>query len=80
MPRAYRPRPTAGVGIAPRSPGFVYDKRVLGNGSLFGLPLFGSSFEPWVVMVLPPGGFLMLGLILLLFSFRLQRRAAATNR
>jgi Na+-translocating ferredoxin:NAD+ oxidoreductase subunit E len=57
-------------------------REVLGNGSLFGIALFGPSFEPWVVMVLPPGGFLMLGLILLLFSYRLrrqQRRAAATK-
>ncbi|MCB9886638.1 MAG: electron transport complex subunit E [Planctomycetes bacterium] len=52
-------------------------REVLGNGSLFGIDLFGPAFEPWVVMVLPPGGFLMLGLILLLFSWRLQRRAAA---
>ena len=57
-------------------------REVLGNGSLFGVALFGPSFEPWVVMVLPPGGFLMLGLILLMFSYRLQRqqrRAAATK-
>ncbi|MEZ5963164.1 MAG: electron transport complex subunit E [Planctomycetota bacterium] len=49
-------------------------REVLGNGSLFGVSLFGKSFEPWVVMVLPPGGFLMLGVILLLFSYRLQRK------
>jgi len=55
-------------------------REVLGSGSLFGFSLFGPSFEPWVIMILPPGGFLMLGLLLLLFSFRLQRkqrRAAA---
>jgi electron transport complex protein RnfE len=43
-------------------------REVLGNGSLFGVSLFGPSFEPWVIMILPPGGFLMLGLILLLFN------------
>jgi Na+-translocating ferredoxin:NAD+ oxidoreductase subunit E len=40
-------------------------REILGNGSFFGVDLFGPSFEPWVVMILPPGGFIMLGLILL---------------
>ncbi|MCK5619305.1 MAG: electron transport complex subunit RsxE, partial [Candidatus Krumholzibacteria bacterium] len=29
-------------------------REVLGSGSLFGVPLFGDSFEPWVIMILPP--------------------------
>ncbi|MBL8733314.1 MAG: electron transport complex subunit E [Planctomycetes bacterium] len=51
-------------------------REVLGNGSLFGFDLFGPSFEPWVVMVLPPGGFLVLGVILLLFSVFGTRKAS----
>lgn len=51
-------------------------REVLGNGSLFGVALFGPQFEPWVVMILPPGGFLMLGGILLLCSVFAARRAA----
>ena len=57
-------------------------REVLGNGSLFGVALLGPSFEPWVVMILPPGGFLMLGLILLVFAnarARRDRRAAAKD-
>jgi electron transport complex protein RnfE len=55
-------------------------REILGNGSLFGVALFGASFEPWVVMIMPPGGFLMMAVWLLLFSWRAQRRqrAAAT--
>jgi electron transport complex protein RnfE len=51
-------------------------REVLGNGSLFGFDLFGPHFEPWVVMVLPPGGFLVLGLVLLAVNFgkRVQER------
>jgi electron transport complex protein RnfE len=49
-------------------------REILGSGSLFGYSLFGPSFEPWVVMILPPGGFIMLGLILLVFSALKQRR------
>ena len=44
-------------------------REILSNGSLFGISLFGSHFEPWVVMILPPGGFLTLGLLLLFFNW-----------
>jgi electron transport complex protein RnfE len=51
-------------------------REILGSGSLFNQPLFGDRFEPWVIMVLPPGGFLMLGFILLFFNWLQQRRLA----
>ena len=44
-------------------------REILGSGALFGVNLFGSNFEPWVIMILPPGGFLTLGLILLFFNW-----------
>ncbi|MCA9672920.1 MAG: electron transport complex subunit RsxE [Myxococcales bacterium] len=50
-------------------------REVLGSGSLFGFSLFGPRFEPWVVMILPPGGFIMLGLLLLVFGWAKERRA-----
>jgi electron transport complex protein RnfE len=49
-------------------------REILGSGSLFGLALFGDHFEPWVVMILPPGGFFVLGLLLLLFNALAERR------
>jgi len=36
--------------------------------------LFGPSFEPWIVMILPPGGFLSLGFLLLFFNWLKQRQ------
>ena len=51
-------------------------REILGNGSLFGVDLFGANFEPWVIMILPPGGFLMLGMILLFFNWMQQRKLA----
>ena len=54
-------------------------REILGYGSLFGIPLFGSSFEPWVVMILPPGGFLMLGMILMLFNALGERQRRINN-
>jgi electron transport complex protein RnfE len=49
-------------------------REILGNGSLFGISLFGPSFQPWVVMVLPPGGFFVLGSWLLFFSWLARRK------
>jgi electron transport complex protein RnfE len=49
-------------------------REILGAGSLFGFPLFAENFQPWVVMILPPGGFFVLGSWLLLFNWYRQRR------
>jgi electron transport complex protein RnfE len=49
-------------------------RELLGSGSLFGVPVLGDQFEPWVVMLLPPGGFFVLGGWLLLFGWLAERR------
>ncbi len=49
-------------------------REVLGSGSFLGRSLFGPNFEPWVVFVLPPGGFLTIGFILLGLSWIERRR------
>ncbi|MCK5717997.1 MAG: electron transport complex subunit E [Thiomargarita sp.] len=54
-------------------------REILGNGSLFGFSLFGPHFEPWVVMLLPPGGFIMLGLILLFFNWLAEKKERLVN-
>jgi electron transport complex protein RnfE len=48
-------------------------REILGAGKLFGFSLFGPDFQPWVVMVLPPGGFFVLGGWLLLFNWWRKR-------
>ena len=50
-------------------------REVLGNGSILGFPIFGENFEPWIVMILPPGGFLTLGFILLGLNWWQRRQA-----
>jgi electron transport complex protein RnfE len=50
-------------------------REVLGSGSLLGYPLFGPAYQPWVVMILPPGGFLTLGALLLGLAWWQERRA-----
>jgi electron transport complex protein RnfE len=44
-------------------------RELLGSGTLLGFPVFGASFQPWVIMLLPPGGFFVLGAWLLLFNW-----------
>ena len=40
-------------------------RELLGRGSLLGVDILGPRWEPWVFMVLPPGGFFTLGLLLI---------------
>jgi Na+-translocating ferredoxin:NAD+ oxidoreductase subunit E len=63
-----------GFTIALLSLGIV--RELLGNGSLLGYSIFGEAFQPWVVMILPPGGFFVLGAWLLLFNWIKERNAA----
>ena len=39
-------------------------REVLGNGSFYGIDLFGPSFQPFIFMVEAPGAFVGLGLML----------------
>jgi len=54
-------------------------REILGSGTLFGVDLFGPSFEPWVIMILPPGGFITLGLLLGVFAVVKERRLRASQ-
>lgn len=44
-------------------------REVIGSGSFLGTELFGPSYQPWTVMVLPPGGFFAIGFILLVLGW-----------
>jgi len=39
-------------------------RELLGTGMLFGFPILPESWPDWVIMVLPPGAFITLGLLL----------------
>ncbi|MFD2110530.1 electron transport complex subunit RsxE [Thiorhodococcus fuscus] len=49
-------------------------REILGNGTILGIHLFSPDFQPWVVMILPPGGFFVLGAWLLLFNWLRLRK------
>ena len=50
-------------------------REILGSGSLFGVHLFHEGFQPWVIMVLPGGGFFTLAAWLLVFEAASRYRA-----
>ena len=51
-------------------------REVLGSGTFLGVRVMSANFEPWVIMVLPPGGFLTLGMLLLGLAWWKDRRTA----
>jgi len=48
-------------------------RELLGSGSLLGVSVLPAGFEPWVVMVLPPGGFFTISFLLLGMNAWTQR-------
>lgn len=39
-------------------------RELIGNGSVFGFNLLGAGYEPMLLAILPPGGFIVFGLLL----------------
>lgn len=58
-------------------------RELLGNGTLFGMQIFGASFQPMLLLILPAGGFivfgLMLGAINVITAKLEKRKEAASN-
>ncbi|MBL8177623.1 MAG: electron transport complex subunit E [Bryobacterales bacterium] len=49
-------------------------REILGAGTLFGVSLFGPNFQPWVLFLLPSGGFFTLAGWLLIFTWWKERK------
>lgn len=57
-------------------------REILGAGTFAGISLFGSSFQPVSVMILPPGAFLTLGCLLAIINIiaaAKKKRSANTD-
>jgi electron transport complex protein RnfE len=50
-------------------------REILGSSSLFGITVMPEVFDPWMVMILPPGAFLGLGILIGITNWINQRRA-----
>ncbi|WP_026893759.1 electron transport complex subunit RsxE [Clostridiisalibacter paucivorans] len=49
-------------------------RELLGAGSIFGFQLLGEAFKPAIIMILPPGAFLALGLLIGLYNWTKLRK------
>ena len=52
-------------------------REILGSGTLFGLTVMPEAFDPWMVMILPPGAFLGLGFFIAITNWINDRRSKA---
>lgn len=50
-------------------------REVFGAGTFFGMPIFGEAFEPALILILPPGGFLVFGLTIALVNKLTAKKA-----
>lgn len=52
-------------------------RELLGSGSLFGYEILGNWFRHWVIMILPPGAFLTLGILIGIINtfFKKEKRS-----
>ncbi len=55
-------------------------REVLGNGTWMGIPLFGTDFEPVLALILSPGAFLTIGLLIALLNAMENFRSAQRHK
>lgn len=53
-------------------------RELLGDGKLLGFPIFGPGFEPVLMMILAPGAFITMGLLLAGFNYIDMKREGKT--
>ena len=49
-------------------------REVIGGGTLLGFSLFGASYHPAIVFILPPGAFIALGFLIMAYRIYESRR------
>lgn len=49
-------------------------REILGNGTIFSLPVMPSAYQPALLFILAPGGFITLGILLALFKYAQIRK------
>ena len=51
-------------------------REIIGAGTVFGIPLFGANYQPALIMILPPGAFITLGLVLAYLNYNQEKKAS----
>lgn len=55
-------------------------RELLGNGSLLGIPVFGTGYNPALIFILPPGAFLVLGILIAVINMIRDRKKEAGSK
>ena len=55
-------------------------REILGAGTFFGFSLLGEAFKPMAIMILPPGAFITLGLIVMVINIITEKRKKGADR
>jgi len=53
-------------------------REILGNETFLGTPVFGESFIPATLLILPPGAFIVLGILIAVINALTQKRKGGT--
>lgn len=62
-----------GVGFTAALLAMSIIRELLGAGSIFGIEIFGAQFDHMLIMLLPPGGFFVFGMLIALSNLLAQR-------
>jgi len=68
-----------GLGFALGICSLAFVRELLGFGSLFGYAVLPASFPKWVIMAMPPGAFLTLGVLIGFVNWLGQRRDSGSG-
>jgi len=68
----------AGFCLAMVSVGII--RELLGNGTLMGIQVLGSWYNPALIMILPPGAFILIGYMVAGFKIMVERIEAAEKQ
>ncbi len=49
-------------------------REILGAGTIWGIPLYGGAIQPMGIMIMAPGGFIVLGLLVGTINFIVRKR------
>ena len=55
-------------------------REILGTGTFFGISLFGQGFQPVTIMILPPGAFFTLGLVVMVINIIAKKRKKGADK
>lgn len=55
-------------------------RELIGAGSIFGFQIFGAGFEPALIFIMPPGAFIILGILMGLFNHLRRKQEKAGEK